>query len=64
MTVVFMRSRQIIVIRPSFIMAANKRDVTRQPHHAALELCTTRPQYRQGKKLTAVKVEDICILQQ
>ncbi|XP_023713599.1 uncharacterized protein LOC111867731 [Cryptotermes secundus] len=37
-------------------MATNKRDVTRLPHHAALELCTTRPQYRQGRKLTAVKV--------
>ncbi|PNF27616.1 hypothetical protein B7P43_G02259 [Cryptotermes secundus] len=37
-------------------MATNKRDVTRLPHHAALELCTTRPQYRQGRKLTAVKI--------
>jgi hypothetical protein len=45
-------------------MATNKRDVTRLPHHATLELCATRPQYRQGKKLTAVKVEDNCILQQ
>ncbi|CAH0558288.1 unnamed protein product [Brassicogethes aeneus] len=25
-------------------------------HHKQLELCTTRPAYRQGKKLTAVKV--------
>jgi hypothetical protein len=64
LTVVYMCSRQVIVIGASYIMAANKRDVTRLPHHAAGELCTTRPQYRQGKKLTAVKVEDNCILQQ
>jgi hypothetical protein len=46
------------------MMAVNKRDVTRLPHHAASELCTTRAKYRQGKKLTAVKVADNCILQQ
>jgi lipocalin len=44
-------------------MAVNKRDVTRLPHHAASELCTTRAKYRQGKNLTAVKVADNCILQ-
>lgn len=26
------------------------------PHHVQQELCTTRPLYRQGRKLTAVKV--------
>lgn len=25
-------------------------------HHKQQELCTTRPRYRQGRKLTAVKV--------
>ncbi|CAG9863455.1 unnamed protein product [Phyllotreta striolata] len=28
-------------------------------HHKQLELCTTRPAYRQGRKLTAVKVYTI-----
>ncbi|XP_028133975.1 RNA-binding protein 48 [Diabrotica virgifera virgifera] len=28
-------------------------------HHEQLELCTTRPAYRQGRKLTAVKVYTI-----
>lgn len=28
-----------------------------KPHHKQLELCTTRPVYRQGRKLTAVKVK-------
>ncbi|XP_056642153.1 RNA-binding protein 48 [Diorhabda sublineata] len=28
-------------------------------HHVQLELCTTRPAYRQGRKLTAVKVYTI-----
>jgi lipocalin len=46
------------------MMAINKRDVTRLPHHVASESCTTRAKYRQGKKLTAVKVEDNCILKQ
>jgi len=46
------------------MMAVNKRDVTRLPHHVASELCATRARYRQGKKLTAVKVADNCILHQ
>lgn len=27
-------------------------------HHDRTELCTSRPPYRQGRKLTAVKVSD------
>lgn len=27
-------------------------------HHDRAELCTSRPPYRQGRKLTAVKVSD------
>jgi hypothetical protein len=46
------------------MMSVNKRDVTKLPHHVASELCSTRAKYRQGKKLTAVKVADNCILQQ
>lgn len=46
------------------MMATSKRDVVRLPHHVSMELCMTRAKYRQGKKLTAVKVEDNCILQQ
>lgn len=30
--------------------------ITRLPHHIQQKLCRTRPAYRQGKKLTAVKV--------
>ncbi|KAJ9575641.1 hypothetical protein L9F63_007502, partial [Diploptera punctata] len=40
-------------------MTTNKRDVVKLPHHQPLELCTTRPKYRQGNKLTAVKVYTI-----
>ncbi|XP_063223904.1 RNA-binding protein 48 [Bacillus rossius redtenbacheri] len=36
-----------------------KREIVRQPHHEQAELCTTRARYRQGKKLTAVKVYTI-----
>lgn len=32
-------------------------DINKQTdHHKQLEFCKTRPAYRQGKKLTAVKV--------
>merc|ERR1712071_589052 len=31
-------------------------DISKQSHHERLQLCTTRSTYRQGKKLTAVKV--------
>ncbi|GLV48657.1 uncharacterized protein CBL_06050 [Carabus blaptoides fortunei] len=34
-------------------------DKTLLPHHVQQELCTTRPLYRQGRKLTAVKVYTI-----
>ena len=61
---VFVGNRQVLTGRSYRMMAVNKRDVTKLPHHAALELCTTRAKYRQGKKLTAVKVADNCILQQ
>ncbi|XP_029159203.1 uncharacterized protein LOC114931386 isoform X1 [Nylanderia fulva] len=33
--------------------------VTHMPHHVQQKLCQTRPPYRQGKKLTAVKVYTI-----
>lgn len=37
--------------------------VTHMPHHVQQRLCQTRPPYRQGKKLTAVKVAlGTCIL--
>jgi hypothetical protein len=61
---VFVGNRQVLTGWSYRMMAVNKRDVTRLPHHAALELCTTRAKYRQGKKPTAVKVADNCILQQ
>ncbi|XP_076036830.1 RNA-binding protein 48 [Oratosquilla oratoria] len=32
------------------------KNVGKRPHHDREELCQTRPKYRQGKKLTAVKV--------
>lgn len=32
-------------------------NIKKLEHHSQLELCRTRPPYRQGKKLTAVKVE-------
>lgn len=34
----------------------NKCDITKLPHHIQQKLCHTRPLYRQGKKLTSVKV--------
>lgn len=42
--------------------------ILKRPHHERNMLCTSRLQYRQGKKLTAVKVVNfgrirICILQ-
>lgn len=33
--------------------------LSKQIHHERQELCTNRPRYRQGKKLTAVKVKEI-----
>lgn len=36
-------------------IAAN---IRKRPHHNRDELCKSRPSYRQGKKLTAVKVEN------
>lgn len=40
-----------------------KIQIEKLPHHEQKELCTTRAPYRQGRKLTAVKVEwRICIL--
>jgi hypothetical protein len=33
-----------------------KTGIKKLSHHDRKELCTTRPRYRQGKKLTAVKV--------
>ena len=35
---------------------SEKETVKKLPHHEQEELCRTRPPYRQGKKLTAVKV--------
>lgn len=32
------------------------KEIAKRPHHERDQLCTTRPAYRQGKKLTAVKV--------
>lgn len=32
-------------------------NVNKRKHHEREELCTTRPRYRQGRKLTAVKVD-------
>jgi len=61
---VFVGNRQVLTGWSWRMMAVNKRDVTRLPHHAPSDLCTTRAKYRQGKKLTAVKVADTCILQQ
>lgn len=61
---VFVGNGQVLAGKSYRMMAVNKRDVTRLPHHVASELCTTRAKYRQGKKLTAVKVADNCILQQ
>ena len=34
----------------------NGKSIKKEIHHERRELCTTRPRYRQGKKLTAVKV--------
>jgi hypothetical protein len=34
----------------------DKTDIKKLSHHERKELCTTRPRYRAGKKLTAVKV--------
>ncbi|CAG2053214.1 unnamed protein product [Timema podura] len=39
--------------------AAGRRDVMKLPHHQQTDLCSTRARYRQGKKLTAVKVYTI-----
>lgn len=37
-------------------------NIKKFPHHDQSKLCHTRPPYRQGKKLTAVKVASwICI---
>ncbi|XP_057380460.1 RNA-binding protein 48-like [Daphnia carinata] len=33
--------------------------LTKQAHHERQELCTNRPQYRQGRKLTAIKVYSV-----
>ncbi|XP_034255573.1 uncharacterized protein LOC117653789 isoform X2 [Thrips palmi] len=38
------------------MMEGKRREVRRLPHHEQLNLCTTRPAYRQGRQLTAVKV--------
>ncbi|XP_071451255.1 uncharacterized protein [Hetaerina americana] len=35
---------------------ASQKEVIQRPHHQRLELCLTRAKYRQGRKLTAVKV--------
>ena len=44
-------------------MSEEKRTVVYMPHHAQQKLCQSRPLYRQGKKLTAVKVVlKTCIL--
>ncbi|KAJ8665108.1 hypothetical protein QAD02_006770 [Eretmocerus hayati] len=32
------------------------KSIVKLPHHKQLKLCTTRPPYRQGRKLTAIKV--------
>lgn len=32
-------------------------DITRKKHHEQQDLCLTRPCYRQGRNLTAVKVQ-------
>jgi len=37
-------------------MASTLDDVVRYSHHEQLPLCESRPSYRQGRKLTAVKV--------
>ncbi|KAG8238056.1 hypothetical protein J437_LFUL018017, partial [Ladona fulva] len=37
-------------------MATMKKDIVKHPHHQQSELCLTRAKYRQGRKLTAVKV--------
>lgn len=45
------------------IMTEEKCTVTHMSHHVQQKLCRTRPLYRQGKKLTAVKVVlETCIL--
>lgn len=37
--------------------------ITKLPHHVQQKLCHTRPPYRQGKRLTSVKVAlRTCIL--
>lgn len=42
---------------------SKQHSIEKLPHHTQLELCRTRPLYRQGKKLTAVKVAwRMCIL--
>ncbi|XP_071631339.1 uncharacterized protein [Temnothorax longispinosus] len=40
-------------------MTEKKCTVTHMPHHVQQKLCRTRPLYRQGKRLTAVKVYTI-----
>lgn len=34
----------------------NNSAITKLPHHIQQKLCNTRPPYRQGKRLTSVKV--------
>ena len=60
---VFLVNRQVLSGWSFCIIAVNKREVTKLPHHVASELCTTGTKYRQGKKLTAVKAADNRILQ-
>lgn len=36
---------------------ANSTNIVKLEHHEQQDLCRTRPLYRQGRKLTAVKVE-------
>ncbi|XP_011154770.1 uncharacterized protein LOC105192375 [Harpegnathos saltator] len=40
-------------------MAENKCIITQMPHHVQQKLCQSRPPYRQGKRLTAIKVYTI-----
>ena len=53
----------VVIIAGISKKMTEKNTVEKLPHHEQQELCRTRTPYRQGKKLTAVKVAwGICIL--
>lgn len=45
-----------VIYRRKFIIMEAKINVEKLPHHQQMEFCLSRAKYRQGRKLTAVKV--------